>query len=86
MGRRRRSSIKSRNRALLIVFVPPLLLIAVIVAGLYYYDVKYGNPATVYDQAISECVRDRTRVSASSADQDQMTPDCVREMAPENGR
>ena len=79
MGRRRHN-LKSRNRVLMAVFGPPLLLFSVIVAGLYIYN-SYTDPAKVMDRAITDCVQDRTRVSADSLD--QAASDCVREMKPD---
>jgi hypothetical protein len=68
------------------VFGPPVLLFLLIVGGLYLYNEKFGDSPSTYDQAISDCVRDRTRVSASTDVQEQVTSDCVRETAPEGGR
>lgn len=77
--RRRSRSLQSRNRVLLSMFGPPVLLFLLIVGGIYFYDHHYGEPASAYDQAIAECVRDRTRVATSSDAQEQATSDCVRE-------
>ena len=85
MGRRG-DTLKSRNRAMLGVFGPPILLLVLIVVGIYVYNAKFGDKAAAYDDAISECVRDRTRVATSSAVQDQATSDCVRDTAPETSR
>jgi hypothetical protein len=67
------------------VFGPPILLLLLIVAGIYIYQVKFGDKSAAYDDAISECVRDRTRVAASSGVQDRATSDCVRDTAPDSG-
>jgi len=77
--RRRSRSLQSRNRVLLSMFGPPVLLFLLIVGGIYFYDHKYGEPASAYDQAIADCVRDRTRVATTSDAQEQATSDCVRE-------
>jgi len=86
MGRRRSSNLKSRNSALLGVVAPPVLLFLLIVAGIYFYNHKFGDPASAYDQSISDCVRDRTRVATSSTVQEQATSDCVRESTPDASR
>ena len=85
MGRRG-NTLQSRNRALLGVFAPPILLLILIVAGIYIYNAKFGDKAAAYDDAISECVRDKTRVANSSTVQDQATSECVRETSPDGGR
>jgi len=64
---------------LLSIFGPPVLLLLLIVGGMYFYNHQYGEPASAYDQAIADCVRDRTRVATTSGVQEQATSDCVRE-------
>lgn len=85
MGRRS-NNLQSRNRAMLGVFAPPILLFLLIVGGMYFYNHKFGETDSAYDRAISDCVRDRTRVAASSSAQEQATSDCVREASPDSGR
>jgi len=60
-----------------------VLLLGLIVAGLYIYNKKYGDPSAAYDRAISDCVRDRTRVSSATVAQDRAASDCVRDTKPE---
>ena len=83
---RRSNDLQSRNRALLGVFAPLILLFLAIVAGIYFYNHQFGDASSAYDQAISDCVRDRTRVTTSSTVQDQATSDCVRETLPDGHR
>jgi len=85
MGRRG-NNLQSRNRVMLSAFAPPILLFLLIVVGIYFYNHKFGDPSSAYDQAISDCVRDRTRVAASSTVQEQATSDCVRESIPDGNR
>ena len=85
MGRRS-ADLQSRNRALFGVFGSLVLLFLLIIAGLYLYNRTHGDPSSAYDQAISDCVRDRTRVSDTSGAQDRAASDCVRDTAPDSGR
>jgi hypothetical protein len=85
MGRRS-NNLESRNRAMLAAIAPPVLLFLLIVAGIFFYNHKFGETASAYDQAISDCVRDRTRVATSSSVEEQATSDCVRETTPEGNR
>ena len=68
------------------VFAPPILLFLLIVGGIYFYNHKFSDSSSAYDQAISDCVRDRTRVATSSSVQEQATSDCVRESLPDSSR
>ena len=80
----RHNNLQSRNRAMLGVFGPPVLIFLLIVAGLYFYNGKNGDSSSAYDRAISDCVRDHTRVSTAS--QDQAASDCVRDTTPDDSR
>ena len=83
MGRRRSNNLQSRNRAMIGVFGPPILVFVLLVAGIYIYEQKYNDSGSAYDRAISDCVRDHTRVATSSVVQEQATSDCVRDTAPD---
>jgi hypothetical protein len=85
MGRRS-NNLQARNRAMLGLFLPTLLLLLLIVAGIYIYKTNNAASSSAYEDVISDCVRDRTRVSTSSGVQDKATSDCVRDTAPDTGR
>ena len=86
MARHRSRTIQKRNRTMLAVAGSLVLLFALIVAGLYYYEDRYGadSSSAAYDRAVSDCVRDRTRVSSDV--QDRATSDCVRETLPDDNK
>lgn len=63
---------------------PPVLLILLVVAGLYVYEQKSGNSGSAVERAISDCVRDHTRVSTAS--EDQAASDCVRDSTADGDR
>jgi hypothetical protein len=55
-------------------------ILAFIAGGLYFLAYRDTDPsATAYDRAITDCVKDRTRVVDTSGAQGDPTSDCVRD-------
>ncbi len=72
--------IKSRNTGFMTIFGPPLVVIAVIAMGLFFYYRVYGASSSRYDNAMSNCVRDRTFWNNSSREREEATVSCSREI------
>jgi len=55
-------------------------VLAFIAGGLYFLALRAPDPsALVYDRAIADCVKDRTRVVDTAGTQGDPTSDCVRD-------
>jgi hypothetical protein len=71
---------RPRNSGFLAVVLPPLVVIGVIVLGLAVYYQFYGVSSSQYDNAMSNCVRDKTFWNNSSRDKEEATVACARDV------
>ncbi len=69
-----------RNSGFMAVAIPPLVVIFVVAAGLLLYYRFYGASSSQYDNAMSNCVRDRTLWANSSTDKEAATASCSRDI------
>jgi hypothetical protein len=70
----------SQKQGFLSGFIPPLIVAAVIAVGLLIYYRQYGDSASRYDSAMSNCVRQRTVLNKDSTAREEATASCTSEI------